>query len=118
MSETNTKALLISLKEKGVNIIHIEYAGSGDSGAIDTIDIYSGDYELTAEEEKSLDDFGYTILRNYEYDWYNNEGGYGTIIINLEEMTWEIDGYVREMKSIPAGDSGDLVEFIDNTIED
>lgn len=112
-AENNIKALFISLREKGVKNIHIEYAGSGDSGAIDSIDVFEGDYNLTHEEYQSVEDFAYSILDNYEYDWYNNEGGYGTVKIDLDEMTWEIDGYIYEYKSIPAGDEGDLVEFID-----
>ena len=38
----------------------------------------------------------YTWLsNNLLYDWVNNEGGSGTLNINLSDFTWDLDYYER-----------------------
>ena len=31
------------------------------------------------------------ISKNVRYDWVNNEGGYGTLNINLSDFSWDLD---------------------------
>ena len=105
--ERNTKKkqeeALKSLKEltpkfvkEGLNAIFIHYSGCGDSGEV--TEIY-GTYPDKSESRyfnykdsdyEKLSDITYDLLT---YDWYNNEGGNGTIQIDLNENTIDIDAY-------------------------
>jgi len=96
--------ILVKLKDKGINKIEITFSGSGDSGDIDDL-IY---YDITDKYYYSRDmvknsymtDEEYNLLQNdcYEFiddaiegaDWYNNEGGFGDITIDLDSMTADV----------------------------
>lgn len=104
MASLKTATLFAALKDAGVKIVNIRYDGGGDSGQIEDVE-YEGNFEdySTINEmfEKDLQDLGYHILEaHYDYDWYNNDGGYGDIIINLENDVPKIniDGYVRTIE--------------------
>ena len=66
------------------------------------LDDTSGDEkDLNDKFEGDLQDLGTHLLeQHYDYDWYNNDGGYGDIRIDLEGDTPEIsiDGYVRSVE--------------------
>ncbi len=97
--------ILVKLKDKGINKIEITFSGSGDSGDIDDL-IY---YDITDKYYYSRDmvknsymtDEEYNLLQNdcYEFiddaiegaDWYNNEGGFGNITIDLDTMTADVE---------------------------
>lgn len=110
MSKLDLLAINTLLRDNGVHYVGCYYSGGGDSGGIDTYiyeghefkDKYdSGDIqsewgvggsmvnELQTElgEEKikhlenSLDDIFNKQLNNVE-DWWNNEGGYGTMMMD------------------------------------
>ena len=102
-AEKKQKEALKSLKEltpkfvkEGLNAIFIHYSGCGDSGEV--TEIY-GTYPDKSESHylnykdsdyEKLSDITYDLLT---YDWYNNEGGNGTIQIDLNENTIDIDAY-------------------------
>ena len=102
-AEKKQKEALKSLKEltpkfvkEGLNAIFIHYSGCGDSGEV--AEIY-GTYPDKSESHylnykdsdyEKLSDITYDLLT---YDWYNNEGGNGTIQIDLNENTIDIDAY-------------------------
>jgi len=124
-------SIINSLKDSGVSYIQIYYAGGGDSGCIEEIGYYCKhqltEEEVTYEEFKEWRDYGIhpnamdytpttkfeedienwateTILNNIE-DWWNNDGGFGVLSINLEEGTYccnnncyrqEVDSYDHE----------------------
>jgi hypothetical protein len=97
--------ILVKLKDKGINKIEITFSGSGDSGDIDDL-IY---YDITDKYYYSRDmvknsymtDEEYNLLQNdcYEFiddaiegaDWYNNEGGFGNITLDLDTMTANVE---------------------------
>lgn len=100
--------LLVNLKDKGVTKIEITFSGSGDSGDIDELEFYTGtDYisNYSREDKPHMKDYisdeQYNKLRDACYelideciegaDWYNNDGGYGRIDINLESMTADVE---------------------------
>lgn len=102
MTNNKLAALIVKLKDYNIKLVHIAYDGSGDSGSITDVEFrdYDGNY---VEALKSLtDDFfelGYEILdKHYDFDWYNNDGGYGTIIIDTKDQNVVIDGYVRSIE--------------------
>jgi hypothetical protein len=125
--ELNIKMLFASLAEKGIVEIHIGFDGSGDSGSIDddiTCYVENSDSEqipaenISDEVKKNLSDLGYHILeRYYDYDWYNNDGGYGTIHINIKEQEWDIEGYQRTYDTIEVSGAGDLGSTLDSFIK-
>ena len=48
--------------------------------------------------EEQCRDLGYHVLeKHYNWDWYNNDGGYGSVIIIPGEDHISIDGYVRSV---------------------
>jgi hypothetical protein len=92
-------AFVSSLKNMGITELVAEYEGSGDSGSIETV--YGKDKEgeiihLDISVDSKAEEMLYEVLSdNYMYDWYNNDGGYGSVTIDLEDKAWRVDGYVR-----------------------
>jgi hypothetical protein len=97
--ELEEAAFVSSLKNMGITELVGEYDGSGDSGSIETIYCEDKDgsiISIESEVESKIEEMLYEVLsNNYDYDWYNNEGGYGTVRINIEDKTWKVDGAVR-----------------------
>lgn len=101
-------ALLVSLKDKGITKIEITFSGSGDSGDVDDLEFYTGTEYISKYPDGNkpkmqdyISDEQYSKLRDECYeliddciegaDWYNNDGGYGRIDINLESMTADVE---------------------------
>ena len=93
---------MMHLQDLGVKQVIIRYSGSGDSGQID--DIF---YIRSSDDEESSTDIGvndtvhsiiesrsYTLLNPIE-DWYNNEGGYGTIKIEVPSGEYHIENNIN-----------------------
>jgi hypothetical protein len=108
MASIKLSALISRLRDEGVSSVEISYDGSGDSGSIGDVYINRGlkypsyDAEehdrLQALFSGELEDFGYHILNNYyHWDWYNNEGGYGNVVIDVATSEVSVEGYVREV---------------------
>jgi hypothetical protein len=105
---------LVALKDMGINFLHVEYAGGGDSGAIESITPYST-VRVMYDEDGYIEDIGnldsdneiilnkdlaklldkiesqiiIEILNNIE-DWWNNEGGYGSMYVDLTTGSYMI----------------------------
>lgn len=104
-------AFVSSLKNMGITELVAEYDGSGDSGSIETIyceDENGNTISIESEVESKVEEMLYEVLSDkYQYDWYNNEGGYGTVRINIEDKTWNVDGAIRTIQDACAsGDYG------------
>jgi hypothetical protein len=124
----NMSEVLLMMLATGAKKIAVEFAGSGDSGQIDCVTYYSSaeasiemdvkvnphfidvekDPELDAIAKK-LEDFYYARLEDLPYDWVNNEGGGGTMIIDVETGECTINGfeYVTETVDHPIVGWGD-----------
>jgi hypothetical protein len=118
MTDINNRVLFGLLEELGVRKISIEYDGGGDSGSIESIQFIDKDGKPIADEViptdymSSIDTAGYEILHSlYQTDWWNNEGGFGTLIIDLETKEYTIDGYYRITDTEEAPDSGTLEDL-------
>ena len=120
MNETMMTSLLIQLADLGVTGIQIYYEGSGDSGCIDEV-LYTTDKLPENEEDafneiRSLNswDADTKYLRNLDSglssdiesfaeekildgieDWWNNDGGYGTLCILVPSGKYDIMNNVR-----------------------
>lgn len=107
------KTIFEQLRAAGANSITISFDGSGDSGSIESVDIYNADNQrmqidltviypkekstwvddkwVTETEEKempiadALEAYCYDELDKTEIDWYNNDGGFGQMTINLDD---------------------------------
>lgn len=65
----------------------IEFGGSGDSG-----DVWEDPF-------KNNSNLAYDIVMDTaNYDWYNNDGGDGTIEIDLKSLTVKFDFYYNELQ--------------------
>jgi hypothetical protein len=95
-------AFVSSLKNMGITELVAEYDGSGDSGSIETIyceDENGNTISIDSDTESKVEEMLYEVLSDkYQYDWYNNEGGYGTVRINIEDKTWNVDGAIRTIQ--------------------
>lgn len=91
--------LMLRLQDLGIVSVFAEFSGSGDSGAIDNIDYHVSDCTINnifavenAELHSDVDDYCYTLLQAGDIeDWYNNDGGHGTLSINTKTGEYEID---------------------------
>ena len=120
MNETMMTSLLIQLADLGVTGIQIHYEGGGDSGCIDEV-LYTTD-KLPESLEDAFDkirclntwDEESKYLRNLDSglssdiesfaeekildsieDWWNNEGGYGTMCILVPSGKYDVMNNVR-----------------------
>jgi hypothetical protein len=114
MTEEQLMEVLIQLADQGVTGIKVHYDGGGDSGAIEGI-VYTDlenanfiDIDLVSawNQEKDLrklnssacatiENFAHeTILDDIE-DWWNNEGGYGDLLIKVPSGEYLINNNVR-----------------------
>lgn len=121
-------SLLLELANHGVTGVAAHYEGGGDSGAIEGIvyttdpcetvddvvevidDVWSAESlaNLNAELSKKLEDYLYDILNDVE-DWWNNEGGWGTIYIHVPSGEYSINNSIRIVEVETYGHEGNLM---------
>lgn len=94
------KLLMLKLKDKGIDEINIEFSGGGDDGDIDdvTCSFESSIVEISNKDEDSIRDIAWVLINdnvNTVGDWVNNAGGSGTLLINPDNLTYELDYYQR-----------------------
>jgi hypothetical protein len=120
MNEVNMMATLVKLADLGVTGIKVQYEGSGDSGAIENV-VYTTE-KMDEDEEAAFDDindievWGQDVshlqeldsglssdianfveeqLLNDIEDWWNNEGGYGSVCILIPSGKYKIYNDIR-----------------------
>lgn len=110
---------VVFLKDRGIAKILVTYEGSGDSGAIDNVlyydkednEYYSSQLNISESQHDDIQNLAYPMLDGIE-DWYNNEGGYGSINIDLDEFTYDIENNIRITNYETYNHSGELKDFI------
>lgn len=96
---------MMHLQDIGVNEIRVEYSGSGDSGGIEDTSFYHRNsnidvYGDTLNDKVDpaiitiIEDAAYLKLNEIE-DWWNNEGGWGSMIINVPSGEYTINNNIR-----------------------
>ena len=95
------KLQLKKLRDLDVTKVEINYNGGGDDGCIDDFtaytlnnkgqETYNRDIDLNSFEETFVDYIYELLSKTIEWDWVNNDGGYGTLIINMEEESISIN---------------------------
>ena len=122
--------LLLKLADLGVTGIKIFYSGSGDSGDIDDI-VYTTTKEVSFYDIMNLSNYGQEntlyladldgylrddlidfanekILNNLE-DWWNNDGGYGVMIIKIPSGQYQINNTIYVTDTEEFEHEGDLI---------
>ena len=121
----NLRRILPVLRENGVRCVTVTFDGSGDSGSIDAVEYGDAAIDssaLTVEievmhrvlqagrwvtsrvlERKDLDTAIEELTDDYlaetNVDWYNNDGGFGQLIIDVDEVTVALEVSVRFTES-------------------
>ena len=85
------------IKDHNIAKIEVDYSGGGDDGCLDEtryedIDGNKVDVKLEGEIEAEWDDLLYDMLSHHiEWDWINNDGGYGQMIIDCTQDPWKVN---------------------------
>ena len=132
ISDLTWDGILLRLKEYGVKFVYAYYSGGGDSGAIDEWKFF-GDHEdieftsadeaespsfsgfdtteqleleshIRSEIENLVSDEFYSVLNNVE-DWYNNDGGWGEMVLNVDTGKYVVDNncYISQTENYMHG---------------
>jgi hypothetical protein len=122
------KLELKKLRDLNVSKIEIHYSGGGDDGCIDHYSAYT--INSKGEEEynrdigissfaSAFDDYIYGLLSNViEWDWINNEGGYGELVIDIEKQDIEINHNQRHIEQYHYDNSKKSLEMFSKAIKD
>jgi hypothetical protein len=120
MNEINMMGTLVKLADLGVTGIKVQYEGSGDSGCIENV-VYTTE-KMDRDEEAAFDEINYIevwgqdvqhlreldsglgsdienfvedkLLQDIE-DWWNNDGGYGSVCILIPSGKYKIYNDIR-----------------------
>ena len=129
MTENDMTGLLLQLADLGVTGIKIIYSGGGDSGAIDEIiyttekvtcledlddlDPYSENVlnlrDLSTSLYSDIEDFATSKLLDNIEDWWNNEGGYGTVLIAIPSGNYKINNNIYFTETETYNHNGNLI---------
>jgi hypothetical protein len=132
MTEIEMTGLLLKMADMGITGVFISYDGSGDSGSIDSI-TYTDNPNVSCMEDleniydhgmddqtylnqldgglyMSIEDFAYASLLDDIEDWYNNEGGFGYVIIHVKTGQYKIFNSVRITETEDYIHEGDLLK--------
>ena len=129
MTENEMTGLLLKLADLDVTGIKIFYSGGGDSGDIDDI-IYTTTKEASFDNIMNLTSYGEDLLNlqtlddelsdkikdfanekilNHLEDWWNNDGGYGTMLIKIPSGKYEINNMIYITDTEEFEHDGDLI---------
>jgi hypothetical protein len=129
MTENEMTGLLLKLADLGVTGVKIFYSGGGDSGDIDDV-VYTTTKEaafnnimnlsnygegilyladLDGELRDDLIDFANEKILNDLEDWWNNDGGYGVMIIKIPSGEYEITNTIYVTDTEEFEHDGDLI---------
>jgi hypothetical protein len=109
ISSDEFRTILAGYHLNGWKSIHINYDGAGDSGSVEEIQLYNPDegfsrsyQDLDGEEYLKIEEAFYRLFDHSMGDWVNNDGGYGQLVINLEDgsFTNEVNYRVVETDTI------------------
>jgi hypothetical protein len=130
MTENEMTGLLFKLADLGVTGIKVKYDGGGDSGAIEWIgyttekcdtpedvndninnwDNYSNLAQLDSSACSLIENFAEETILNDIEDWWNNEGGFGTLCICVPSGKYIINNSIRIEVTEDYKHEGELLE--------
>lgn len=93
--------ILKRVQDLGIKSIRIEFSGGGDDGDIDDIYFFDDDNNNVLLDNDTVDaidnelrELALVLIREKVDgvgDWINNEGGFGSIIIDVEKKTYDLN---------------------------
>ena len=92
--------LAVRLRDAGYTNVRLYYSGGGDSGQLDDILAVPNGIKMDSKLESDLSDFGDLCMEDSQINWYDGDGGGGTITFDLANKTFEIDVYYNVIESI------------------
>ena len=100
------KELLQLLSGLKIKRITVQYSGSGDSGQTDDIDVEPSSRKNLLDEKfddketihEALDRICWGAIEDEQSGFYNNEGGFGELVIDVDEKTIQLNhtNYIQE----------------------
>ena len=129
MTENDMTGLLLKLADLGVTGIKIFYSGGGDSGALDDI-VYTTKEIVDIEDINYLENFAEGVLNlkdldsalssdienfaeekilNGIEDWWNNDGGYGVMLISIPSGNYKINNTIYITETEEFNHDGNLI---------
>jgi hypothetical protein len=129
MTELELTSFLFQLADHGVTGIKVKYDGGGDSGAIEWIgyttkpcnefDDIANNIDDWADDQKlsTLDSGAYSLIEEFAQetilddieDWWNNEGGWGELLILVPSGKYHVINNVRITDHETYEHEGDLL---------
>jgi hypothetical protein len=130
MTENDMTGLLLKLADLGVTGIKIFYSGGGDSGALDDI-VYTTKKIEDIDDINYLENFGNEVvflkdldsalnadIENFAEekilsdieDWWNNDGGYGVMLISIPSGNYKIDNTIYYTNTEEYYHDGNLID--------
>ena len=121
--------LFAMMKENDMSHIHMEFSGSGDDGAVDGFtmvpaelldeemnlihDSWSSIFDDATKNLPSLSDYSEAIeelliKKTHSYNWWDNEGGYGYIIFDINTKKYKCNWSINHMSTIEENASGEI----------
>ena len=86
----------IKIKHPQAIKVQIDFDGCGDSGDIQSIYVISANCKSETLEDTT--DFLFDLIeRHVDVDWVNNDGGGGSIEIDLNNFTMNVSSFYREV---------------------
>jgi len=110
--------LMLRLRDLGIVSVYAEFSGGGDSGAIDIINYhlsdntFSNDFAINHKElHDDVEKYCYKLLDggNIE-DWYNNDGGHGTLSIDTKTGEYAIEVNVEYRNYTTYNHEGNIIQ--------
>jgi hypothetical protein len=133
MTELELTSLLFQLADLNVTGVKVKYDGAGDSGAIewigyttekcdtpedvnDNVEDWDNDTNLATLDSSAyalIEDFAQEKLLNDVEDWWNNEGGFGSLCICVPSGKYIINNHIRVTETEDFFHDGDLLSKAD-----
>lgn len=98
-AKESLKTLFEQLNKLGIAKTVTEFSGSGDSGDLNGTVYYDADDQVLDVEVNDIHDVVHAVLKNYGYDWYNNDGGFGTVTFHPKQGKINVDMNINEQHS-------------------
>lgn len=83
------------LRESGFTGVRATYGGGGDSGSVEEV-VIEGVEDPTPEQDEAASALADWVTENLGYDWYNNEGGGGTFVVQPDGQIVFEEAFVFE----------------------